>query len=108
MDRKFIALISIAIISIFITDTDSINKNDSEQSNNFYPYEKYKNITPLKQDLFKQAFVVILTLTLFEQLPLFDAEKPWFSIIGRACAVGSCFVIYHSILKPVVNLLPRF
>lgn len=108
MEIKFIVIIVIALISIFIINFKSVDKQNSAQPGEFSSQGKYENVTPLKHDLFKQMFVVIVTLSLFDNLPWFDAEKPWSSRIGRACIVASCFVIYHAIVQPVINLLPRF
>jgi len=108
MEIKFIAIITIALISIFIINFLSVEQTETAHGGQFSSFGKYENITPVKHDLFKQTFVIIVTLSLFDSLPWFDSDKPWASTIGRACIVASCFIMYHTIIQPMVNLLPRF
>ena len=110
MDKKSAVLIGLFIIGYFIILKNSVPKGTIATAGQYSKESNYANLTPLKEDIFKNFFVFGMLFYLFDPTfhgkELFDIENPYNTALGRAGLMALLYGLYHIYVEPVINFIP--
>jgi hypothetical protein len=106
-----LAIIILIVICIRKYNMKNLPKNTDEPA--VYPKFSingaYKNITPLKHDIYKQITIDVLPFLLLKLISsdnLFSIDKFEDSVIGKSLLIGVGYAIYYHLIEPyIINRL---
>lgn len=112
--KRFQWLILLFIIIFLVNMWKKNQKNnvaeakDGEYSDN----NVYKNISPMKHDIFKQISLDILPLLIFGLITkdnFFSLDNFEDSIVGKSVMTFICYGMYYQFIQPtIINKIPNF
>lgn len=125
MVLSFILVVSLIVYHYNHAPRNDIGDNVAEKGY-YSDSDNYKNITPMKHDIFKQLTVdIVVAFIVFFTVEIIGGAESFFdwsdfisfnnfrdfrlSIIGQSMMVVMGYVVYYQIFQPyIVNFLPKF
>ena len=107
-------MLFVAIVVMYVVWTNN-KKNDSTDAAIIGKYSdanNYKNISPMKHDIYKQLtldLTPLLLLSLVSSEEFFSISNFEQSAVGKSLLSGLSYVVFYQFVQPyIVNRLPNF
>jgi hypothetical protein len=109
METKTIFFLLFAALMMYNANSKTINKNRTASPGEISTFNSYLNNSGMKHDFFKLFTVTVVSMLLVNssvQILSFDNFEQ--SLIGRALIVAFTISLFHSVVQPFTNYLPKF
>lgn len=105
-------IIIIVIILVFFYHKNTQNSVSSASAGEYANNNVYKNISPMKHDIFKQITIdvsALIILGLMSPLELWNSNDPYNSVLGKSFMIIIGYLIFYQLVQPyLINYLPNF
>jgi hypothetical protein len=113
MDIKYtiLAIATLVLINIYIYNKKNTTI-DPVESGKYSEQNLYKQISPMKHDIFKQITVdlsAVILLGLATQKEIFNFNDPLNTLLGKSVLSGFGFLMFYQFIQPyIINNIPMF